>query len=203
MTTIIGGSLDREGSLCMLRIGKQPEHGFDEPLGLLSDCHRRIEHFLHVLVALVGQAQGGALNAAERSQLEGALTYFTIAAPKHTTDEEESLFPRLEASGGAAAMSALELVRRLERDHAEAGAHHASVDGLGRKWLADDRLSEAEVRQLQQHLGRLQNLYGPHIAAEDGEVFPAAAHTLSAEEIRAIGREMAARRGVPWPPTRY
>lgn len=20
------------------------EHGFDEPLGLLSDCHRRIEH---------------------------------------------------------------------------------------------------------------------------------------------------------------
>ena len=33
----------------LLKIGGPPEHGFDQPLGLLSDCHRRIEHFLFVL----------------------------------------------------------------------------------------------------------------------------------------------------------
>ena len=46
-----------------VRIGGRPEHGFDEPLGLLSDCHRRIERFLGVLAAVArGEAfvlQGG------------------------------------------------------------------------------------------------------------------------------------------------
>src|SRR5262245_47551857 len=101
----------------LLKIGQQPEHGFDQPLGLLSDCHRRIEHFLAVLVAITDQANGEALSAARRSQLQGALTYFSSAAPKHTADEEESLFPRLEASGHPDASAALDIVRRLERDH--------------------------------------------------------------------------------------
>ena len=33
-----------------LQIGAAPDHDFDEPLGLLSDCHRRIEHFLDILI---------------------------------------------------------------------------------------------------------------------------------------------------------
>jgi hypothetical protein len=35
-----------------LQIGARTAHGFHEPLGLLGDCHRRIEHFLRVLVAV-------------------------------------------------------------------------------------------------------------------------------------------------------
>jgi hypothetical protein len=39
-------------------IGRRPDHGFDEPLGLLSDCHRRIEDFLQVLITLAEQVNG-------------------------------------------------------------------------------------------------------------------------------------------------
>ena len=31
-----------------IQIGQGADHSFDEPLGLLSDCHRRIEQFLGV-----------------------------------------------------------------------------------------------------------------------------------------------------------
>ena len=30
----------------LVKIGQPVDHGFDAPLGLLSDCHRRIEKFL-------------------------------------------------------------------------------------------------------------------------------------------------------------
>ena len=183
----------------LIKIGQRPEHGFDEPLGLLSDCHRRIEHFLRVLVALADQVGGGTLDASQRSQLQSALTYFSVAAPKHTADEEESLFPRLEAHEGAEAKAALDLVRRLERDHDEADARHRAVDLLGRRWLDNGRLDEADVHLLRNHFQRLRTLYEAHIAVEDGELFPAAARLLSASDIESIGREMAGRRAARFP----
>jgi hypothetical protein len=69
-----------------IQIGHGPDHDFDQPLGLLSDCHRRIEHFLRVLVAVDDRAAGGPLAADHRRALEGALRYFEVAAPKHTAD---------------------------------------------------------------------------------------------------------------------
>src|SRR4051812_21080525 len=119
-----------------IQIGQRPDHGFTEPLGLLGDCHRRIEHFLHVLLAIDQQAAGSPLGTGPRADLEAALTYFAAAAPKHTADEEESLFPRLRATTDPAAAHALELLDRLEQDHDEAEQHHCSVDVLGRRWLA-------------------------------------------------------------------
>jgi len=181
-----------------LKIGQQPDHGFDEPLGLLSDCHRRIEHFLNVLATIAGRGNGSALSVPERAQLQEALTYFTIAAPKHTADEEESLFPRLEAAGDESARHLLDVVQRLESDHREADAHHAAVDRLGRRWLAANMLSDEDVSELRLHLAHLAALYRAHIAIEDRELFPAAARVLSASDVDAIGREMASRRSVPF-----
>jgi hypothetical protein len=34
------------------------DHDLDAPLGLLSDCHRRLEHYLAVLVALAAHGAG-------------------------------------------------------------------------------------------------------------------------------------------------
>ena len=180
----------------MLTLGLRADHGFDEPLGLLSDCHRRIEHFLAVLAAIAERAGERELDASERRQLEGALTYFTTAAPRHTADEEESLFPRLERSSDEAAAAALDVVRRLQRDHDEADALHADVDRLGRGWLADNTLAAERRRELRRLLARLRALYEAHIAVEDGELFPAAARILSADDLHAIGGEMAARRSI-------
>ena len=44
-----------------VKIGATPEHSFEQPLGLLSDCHRRIELFLGVLTRIAEDARGGAL----------------------------------------------------------------------------------------------------------------------------------------------
>jgi hemerythrin-like domain-containing protein len=179
-----------------LRIGNRPDHGFDEPLGLLSDCHRRIEHFLQTLAAIAAAAGRDPLTAAQRDALEAALRYFAVAAPKHTADEEESLFPRLRAAKNADVREALALVERLEHEHDEADTHHAAVDALARRWLADDALGPDDAAALQDHLARLQALYRRHIALEDGTLFPAAAVALDAVQIRDIGREMAARRTI-------
>ena len=75
-------------------IGAKGESDFTDPIGMLGDCHRRIERFLNVLVSVAEQARGEAMNAEQHSALE-TLRYFREAAPKHTADEEESLFPRL------------------------------------------------------------------------------------------------------------
>ena len=183
-----------------ITIGQGPDHGFDEPLGLLSDCHRRVEHFLEVLVAFNRQAAGRPLIGAERSQLEGSLTYFATAAPKHTADEEESLFPRLRASTDPAARVLDDVLARLEHDHDDANGHHRQVDSLIRRWIASGSLAPADVRELGEHLAALQAIYQSHIAVEDRELFPAAGRLLSAGQVSDIGREMAARRSLRWAP---
>jgi hemerythrin-like domain-containing protein len=178
----------------LLKIGQRPDHGFDEPLGLLSDCHRRIEHFLQALVTIAQEAAGGPLTNAQRAQLDGSLAYFATAAPRHTADEEESLFPRLRKCSDPAAAQALDVVNRLEHDHADANEHHAAVDVLVRRWLDRGRLEPSDVSELAKRLSELHRIYRAHIAVEDGELFPAAARVLSADDLRAIGTEMAARR---------
>lgn len=183
----------------LIKPGHAADHGFNEPLGLLSDCHRRIERFLAALVLVVGRG-GEQLDPADRRPLESALHYFATAAPRHTADEEESLFPRLRACGDPQAASALEAVNRLESDHRAAEEHHASVDRIGRRWLVEGTLADAEAAALVQHLEALQGIYGAHIALEDRELFPTAGRLLSASDLEAMGREMADRRGVPFDP---
>jgi hemerythrin-like domain-containing protein len=177
-----------------LQIGWKTDHGFGEPLGLLSDCHRRIEHFLGALIAISQHAPDGPLTPALRAELESALTYFASAAPKHTADEEQSLFPRLRAVDDTAAAHALETIARLEQDHDDADRDHRTVDALGRRWLTRGHLEPAEADELRECLTRLDALYRKHIGIEDRELFPAAARLLSDEQLQEVGREMAARR---------
>lgn len=183
----------------LIRLGESADHGFREPLGLLSDCHRRIERFLAALVSVASRG-GARLEPQDRRLLEAALHYFATAAPRHTADEEESLFPRLRASGDPQAAAALEAVQRLEADHRVAEGHHAAVDDLGRRWLSVGTLPDTDAAALVQHLDALQRIYDAHINVEDRELFPTAARLLSRSELEAVGREMAHRRGVSFEP---
>jgi hemerythrin-like domain-containing protein len=186
----------------LLRIGQPSDHGFDEPLGLLSDCHRRIERFLATLVAIAGARRGGPLSDTDRLALEAALRYFDTAAPRHTADEEDSVFPRLRVAADPGARAALDALQRLEADHRLAEEHHQLVSRLGRQWLSIGTLSARDSQVLGERLAALERLYRDHIAVEDHEIFPAAGRALSPSELEAIGREMAARRGVSFRPSR-
>jgi hemerythrin-like domain-containing protein len=169
-------------------LGGKAQAGFGDPLGVLWDCHRRIEGFLRVLVKA---AELGALDDASFRSLEAALDYFRDAAPRHTADEEESLFPRMRAAG-----SVLQMLAELEADHARADAMHRRLDALGRGWLAERKLEPEELAEFGRLAGELREIYGRHIAVEDEQVFPLAKRVLDKEQAAAIGQEMAARRGL-------
>lgn len=183
-----------------LQIGQAASPTFAEPLALLSDCHRRVEYFLDLLDRLGRDAGRADLSSAEREALATALRYFREAAPRHTADEESSLFPRLRRSGHPQAEAVLARVEALEADHATAAPDHALVESAGQAWLAAGSLPAERREAFCQAVARLMALYRPHIALEDGEVFPAAAVILSASELRQVGVEMARRRGVNAPP---
>lgn len=78
-----------------IQIGAKPDSGFDDPIGMLKDCHRRIESFLGILGIVVGRAKRRSLTDEERSAVQAALQYFRTGGQRHTADEEQSLFPRL------------------------------------------------------------------------------------------------------------
>jgi hemerythrin-like domain-containing protein len=173
-------------------IGAKPESNFTDPIGLLTDCHRRIERFLSVLVRVAADAQGGALTVEQRSALDTALRYFRDAAPKHTADEESTLFPRLRSC----APQALAEIDALESDHDRADEWHAEVDRLGREWLDSGALPAENAARLNLILTELSDLYRKHIAIEEGSVFPTASAVLPQADRISMGKEMAARRGL-------
>jgi hemerythrin-like domain-containing protein len=179
-----------------MQIGQSHEHGFDQPLGLMSDCHRRIEMFLGVLQRVATANAGGALPADHRQAMESALRYFASAAPMHTRDEEDSLFPRMRQMDDSQMAAILARVDRLEADHGVAERHHAEVDRLCRQWLDREGLSTQEVKRLNELLTNLKAAYQEHIQLEDDVVFPIAAQMLSSQALAEIGEEMAERRGL-------
>lgn len=178
-----------------ITIGQGPDSTFTNPLGWLRNCHSRIEHFLNVLATVASRRQGGELHREDREALEASLRYFREAAPKHTEDEEQSLFPRLRASKSPSAAAARATLDTLENEHHAVLQRHAEVEILVERWLMEGELPAEEGKQLLAQLQQLQAFYRKHIAIEDREIFSVASVVLTEKEMIAVGREMAARRG--------
>jgi hemerythrin-like domain-containing protein len=179
-----------------ITIGAKRESNFTDPVGMLGDCHRRIERFLGALAAVATSNSGSPLHEEDRATLMTSLRYFREAAPKHTADEEESLFPRLRQNGGAEALAVMARIDSLEQEHECAALLHDEVDRLGRRWLDQGTLPPEVAARLSTALEQLVTLYHRHIRIEETEIFPLAAHLFTAGERRSVGEEMAARRGV-------
>jgi hemerythrin-like domain-containing protein len=135
------------------------------------------------------------LSEEQRTLLSTSLRYFREAAPKHTADEEESLFPHLRQLDNPEIDALLAQIDSLEQDHECAEQSHVEVDRLGESWLRNGQLSPEDASHLEMLVTQLEALYRHHIGVEDTEVFRAAARVLPAKERQAIGEEMAARRG--------
>lgn len=174
-----------------IQIGAKPDSGFDNPLGMLQDCHRRIERFLHILVTVAAKASGRALNSEEAEAVNAALHYFQEGGRRHNADEEESLFPRLRA---AQPNSPLDDLAHLEADHRHNELLHHQVEALCRQWINASALTSAEQAQLLTATAELQRIYTAHIHLEETAVFPHAAQVLPPDAIAAIGSEFQARR---------
>lgn len=53
-----------------MSLGTRSQPGFDRPLELMKDCHRRIERFIDVLIRVVDETAGGPLPDEHRRALE-------------------------------------------------------------------------------------------------------------------------------------
>lgn len=174
-----------------IQIGAKPDSGFDDPIGMLQDCHRRIERFLHVLCFVATQASCRSLNEEEAAAITAALHYFQEAGLRHNADEEESLFPRLRAAHLDDSDASL---ADLEADHRRTEQLHRQVEALYQKWIDSSALTSSEQQALLSATSELQRIYIEHIHLEELIVFPRAAQVLDKDSIAAIGLEFQARR---------
>ena len=170
-------------------------HNFNDPTGLLSACHRRVEMFLGMLEAVAKVIDCPSTEETKHA-LQSALRYFAEAAPKHTADEEESLFPRLRRLHDPEVEPAFSRLDRLEADHRWAEPLHLEVERLGMQYLSIGHLSATEIDRFRSCIAKLADMYEEHISAEDQLIFPLAAKLLSPNEKAAIAQEMARRRNV-------
>ena len=145
----------------------------------------------------VGKVIDSAPTEDTRQALETALRYFREAAPKHTADEEESLFPRLRRLQSAEVESAFSKLDELEGEHRWAEPLHAELESLGSAYLSRGQLSSVQIEAFRSAVNRLSVMYKRHIAVEDGSLFPIAANALSDGDKHAIAAEMAKRRTAP------
>jgi hemerythrin-like domain-containing protein len=173
----------------------QQAPAFDDPLGMLRACHRRIERALDVTERVAAMERAGPLHDAACEALRQTLHYFATGVPRHSADEDESLFPRLRAAGS----DVLHAAEHLSEEHAELDALHRELDSLAQELLARQAFESGAARErFGEVVGRLRGIYNEHIRREDEEVFPAAKSALAEEELDAVGAEMAARRGIDW-----
>jgi hemerythrin-like domain-containing protein len=177
-------------------IGAKPESGFDDPLGLMTDCHRRIERFLETLRSVAEKAAGRKLNEEETGAVDVALLYFRDAAPRHTADEEDSLFPRMRLAPSCDVISMLAQMSALNADHERVAVLHQSTETAFSRWRQESELASKECRRLQADLRTLCDIYKRHIAIEESVVFPLARRILNSSAQTAIGEEMKCRRGL-------
>jgi len=179
-----------------VQLGDRGQPDFTRPIEMMIDCHRRIESFLAVLERVADRNAGGELYDEASRALRAALHYFQTAAPNHTADEEDSLFPALRALERADLEPLLEQAEELEKQHTRAVALHERVHEVAQRWLESGTLDTRSLEAMRRDLATLRTLYQEHIAFEDGTLFPEAERALGETAVERIGREMAARRGI-------
>lgn len=161
---------------------------FDDPLGMLRACHRRIERQLATLGRLERHLPGHVADDDARSAARAIMRYFDTAAVHHHADEEDTLFPRLLAQ----CRSEIEpVVTSLERDHAVLEAHWRRI----REPLVAIAAGEAGTLP-KGEVERITAAYNAHIEREERELLPVAERVLDSAALRACGEEMARRRGL-------
>ncbi|MBL0141723.1 MAG: hemerythrin domain-containing protein [Betaproteobacteria bacterium] len=170
--------------------------GFDDPIGMWMGCHRRIEKQLRTLAKLPAHLASKGTDAEASNAAQSILRYFEKSGPHHHEDEDRDLFPLLEKriTNDEDLEKFRELRARLEDDHRRMEACWARLrkplqgiaDGIAKPLDAGD-------------IESFRTIYAAHIPAEDGAIPDLAKRYLSDRDLDAMGRSMAARRGVAFP----
>lgn len=170
--------------------------GFDEPLEMLTGCHRRIEKHLETLKRLRAHVEAHGVDPEATAAAQSVLTYFAQAAVNHLEDEERDLFPlierRIDDPGEAARFRAFR--ESVEADHRKLEA------AWGRLRKPLEQISEGLTRTLPAHeVHAFVDTYARHILAEESTLKELVDRWLDDGDRQMLGRAMAHRRGVQAP----
>lgn len=173
----------------------KPGGSYAQPFELLEACHERVQRSLDLLQGLTRHLEGAAVDAAAREAAQDVLRYFDIAAPQHHEDEERHVFALLEQGEDAPLREAC---TRLREEHVRIDAQWAVLSTLLRSLLAqpDGARVPAFQARLAAEAERFVALHAQHLVLEQTVVFPAAQARADTARLQAMGREMAARRGL-------
>ena len=172
-----------------------PPAGFDDPLGMLSGCHWRIEKKLGTLKALCTHLSAKGIDAEATAAAQGVLRYFNVAAAHHHADEEQDLFPMLEKriTDAAERERFMQLGRKLREEHREIERVWARL----RKPL--ENVADGLMRSIPEtDVHAFATLYSRHIQAEESIFRSLTERWLGKSDLLALGRAMAERRGAPF-----
>lgn len=165
---------------------------FEKPLEMLEACHDRIEMQCEALRKLVAHLPAHGCDAQAQQAASNVMRYFDGAGRHHREDEELDLFPRLMASAtGQNAERLALLIDQLKREHKD-----VEQTWLGLRDVLE-RIAHGENAPLdEKKVGRFCGAYRAHIAVEEANLFPLAGMLLQADALAALGKSMAARRGI-------
>jgi hemerythrin-like domain-containing protein len=130
------------------------------------------------------------IDAHARKAAKAVIRYFDTAAVHHHADEDEDLFPALRAvARGETRQRLVALMAVLTEEHRRMEAAWAALQPTVAA------ISQGEMADLTiEHAMAFDSLYDVHMAREERLVFPIAVRLLNADQIRAIGAAMTARR---------
>ncbi len=173
--------------------------GFTPPAGeetadaLLRACHQRIRHFTGMsrkLATTSGLPADQIRDAAARTR-----RYFAEALPKHATDEEQSIAPRLLSRNLSGPERAA--VESMVSQHGPIDATLAALSECWRQLEQNPETLSAQVPELLRLTRELESQWDEHLAMEESVVFPAMQRELSTDEHAEILAEMRRRRVPP------
>ncbi|MEO8305420.1 MAG: hemerythrin domain-containing protein [Betaproteobacteria bacterium] len=169
-----------------------PGAGFDAPLEMLADCHKRILAQCATLRRLAAHGAMTGADEAARTAAHNVIRYFDGAGRHHHEDEEQDLFPALiESMAGSDPICIRQLVDALTHEHRELDLRWRTL----RTWLVSVEAGNALAHQ-QGEVDLFIDRYERHIAREEQELLPMAARLLESTALDRIGQSMRQRRGV-------
>ena len=157
---------------------------------MLEACHQRVHRMLGLLQRLDTHLRASGADANAQQAARDVMRYFDIAAPAHHEDEERHVLPRLRQGDQAA------LADRLHAEHTLMSTTWAAVR-VDLQRVADATWHPAERDAAAARWQAMAALYRAHIEAEEAAAYPAVNGAIDAATRRAMGDEMARRRGLP------
>lgn len=170
----------------------EPIPGFDQPIAVLKHCHDRIRKQIKTMQNLLKYLPEHGGTAEAQQAATAVLQYFEKAAPNHHADEEEDIFPMLQACAkDDDAILLHSLIPKILSEHIQMAAAwqalapqlKALAAGNGAALSREDVVLFAEI-------------YAEHMEKEETVIAPMAKRLFSDAQMAQLGESMQKRRGI-------